>query len=298
MEMTFVLVVCSFGVVLGIVGVVVSMRSSTIGGAEPTAEEKLSRLRQRPRGGDATWDSRRWITKVVLPLVSGLIVGTVTRWPVAALLAAAATALLPAMFRSTSSRDLTRRTEAVAVWTELLRDTLTASAGLAQSIVATAGVAPDELREPVTLLADRIMSGVPMDDALRLFALEVHDSSAEDVVAALRLAATSRAQRLVELLGALADSTRDEVTMRLRVEASRASARSGVRTVICFSIGFVALLMLVARSYLAPYGSITGQLVLVLVGVCYVAGLILMVRLVRPKTWRGPVGSVREGLRA
>ena len=139
--------------------------------------------------------------------------------------------------------------------------------------------------------------GVPMDDALRLFALEVHDSSADDVVSALRLAATSRAQRLVELLGALADSTRDEVTMRLRVEASRASARSGVRTVICFSIGFVALLMVVARSYLAPYASITGQLVLVLVGVCYGAGLILMVRLVRPRSWQGPVGPVREGLR-
>lgn len=295
--MNLVLVVCSFGVGLGIVGMVSSLRSPTIGMvSEPTAQTRWARTIQlRPGPRDASWDVQSWITKVILPLVSGLIVGTVTRWPVAALLAAAATAYLPPMLRSTASRDLTRRTEAVAVWTELLRDTLTASAGLAQSIVATAGVAPDELREPVTHLADRIMSGVPMDDALRLFAVEVHDSSADDVVCALRLAATSRAQRLVDLLGALADSTRDEVTMRLRVEASRSSARSGVRTVICFSIGFVALLMLVARSYLAPYGSITGQLVLVLVGGCYVTGLILMVRMVRPKSRRGPV---RERLRA
>jgi Flp pilus assembly protein TadB len=174
----------------------------------------------------------------------------------------------------------------VAVWTELLRDTLTASAGLAQAIVATAEVAPDEVRLPVSHLADRIMSGVSMDEALRLFAREVDDPSAADVVSALRLAATSRAQRLVELLGALAESTRDEVTMRLKVEASRASARSGVRTVIVFSIGFVVLLMLVARSYLAPYGSLSGQLVLVIVGACYAAGLALMVRLVRPDRGR------------
>jgi Flp pilus assembly protein TadB len=212
---------------------------------------------------------------------------------VAALLAAVAATALPAALRSTGSRDLTRRAEAVAVWTELLRDTLTASSGLAQAITATASLAPAEIRTAAGHLADRIMSGVPMDEALRLFALEVDDPSAEEVVSALRLAATSRAQRLVDLLGALADSTRDVVAMRLRVEASRASARSGVRTVIVFSVGFVALLMVVARSYLAPFGSVTGQLVLVLVGSCYAAGLMLMVRLVRPMPWRRTAREVR-----
>jgi len=179
-------------------------------------------------------------------------------------------------------------TEAVAVWTELLRDTLTASAGLAEAIVGTAGVAPEELRMPVNHLADRIMSGVAMDDALRLFASEVGEQSADEVVSALRLAATSRAQRLVDLLSALALSTRDEVTMRLRVEASRASARGGVRSVVCFSLGFVVLLAVVARSYLTPFGSPTGQLVLIVAGGCYAAGFTLMVRLVRPTSTRLP----------
>jgi Flp pilus assembly protein TadB len=172
------------------------------------------------------------------------------------------------------------------VWTELLRDTLTGSAGLAQAIVATAGIAPEEIRVPVGHLADRIMSGVPMDESLRILAFDIDDPGAEEVTNALRLAATSPAQRLVDLLSALADSTRDQVSMRLRVESSRASARSGVRTVICFSVGFVALLCVVARSYLAPYGSVTGQLVLVIVVGCYAAGLMLMIRLVRPPSWR------------
>jgi Flp pilus assembly protein TadB len=227
-------------------------------------------------------------------LFSAIIVGTVTRWPAAGILAAVTTVALPVAFRSTRSRDLTRRAEAVAVWTELLRDTLTASSGLAQAIVATANLAPEEIATPTGHLADRIMSGAPMDEALRLFAAEVDDPSAEEVVCALRLAASSRAQRLVDLLGALADSTRDTVAMRLRVEASRASARSGVRTVMTFSLGFVVLLTLFARAYLSPFGSIAGQGVLLVVGGCYMAGLTLMVRLVRPPSWRAPV---RKALR-
>jgi tight adherence protein B len=259
-----------------------------------TTEDDLSgspayRGRHRPAR-----EARSGVLKVGPPLLIAIIVGTVTRWPVAALLAAVATVALPAALRSTGSRDLTRRAEAVAVWTELLRDTLTASSGLAQAIVATADLAPEEIRTPTGLLADRIMSGVSMDEALRLFAADVDDPSVEEVVCALRLAASARAQRLVDLLGALADSTRDVVAMRLRVEASRASARSGVRTVMTFSLGFVVLLTFVARAYLSPFGSVTGQVVLVVIGTCYAAGLTLMVRLVRPTPWRRPV---REAIR-
>ena len=77
-----------------------------------------------------------------------------------------------------------------------------------------------------------------------MFADEIADPSADLVVCALTLAASARAQRLVDLLGALAGSMREEVAMRLRVESGRASARSGVRTIIVFSAGFVALLAL------------------------------------------------------
>ncbi len=175
----------------------------------------------------------------------------------------------------------TDRIEAVAVWTELLRDTLTASAGLAQAIIATAPVAPAAIQVPVVLLADRIVSGVPMPDALLLFGADVDDPSADLVVCALLLAATSRAQRLAELLGTLAASIRDEVAMRLRVEASRASARSGVRSVVACSLAFVALLIVIARSYLEPFDSALGQVVLLAVGSFYAAGIYLMVRLVR-----------------
>jgi Flp pilus assembly protein TadB len=114
-----------------------------------------------------------------------------------------------------------------------------------------------------------------------MFADQLGDPSADLVACALILAATARAQRLVDLLGALADSMREEVAMRLRVESGRASARSGVRTIVLFSVGFATLLALIARSYLQPFGSSSGQLVLLLAGAFDAAGIMLMVRLVR-----------------
>jgi hypothetical protein len=98
----------------------------------------------------------------------------------------------------------------------------------------------------------------------------------------LILAVSSRAQRLGELLAALAESTREEVALRLRIETSRASIRSGVRTVLVFSVGFAVALTILAHSYLAPFGSAAGQIVLLVVGALYAMGLTLMVVLARP----------------
>ncbi len=72
------------------------------------------------------------------------------------------------------------------------------------------------------------------------------------------------------------------MALRLRVETSRASVRSGVRTVVVFSVLFAAGLALLAHSYLSPYGSPTGQMVLAVVGGLYAAGLTLLVTLARP----------------
>jgi Flp pilus assembly protein TadB len=121
-----------------------------------------------------------------------------------------------------------------------------------------------------------------LEPALRSLAFEMDDPAAEFLVCALLLAATSRAQKLVEVLTALAESMREDVSMHLRIDASRASARSSVRTVMVFSLAFAFVLAVVAHSYLSPYGSAEGQLVLAAVGTFYAVGLALMVRLVRP----------------
>ena len=186
------------------------------------------------------------------------------------------------MFGQTSASGVIARIEAVATWTEMLQGTLAASAGLSQAIITTAPLAPEPIRPATTRLADRLGAGMQSPDALLQFADELADPCADRVVCALLLAAGARAQRLGDLMTSLADSTRDEVALRLRIETSRSSVRSGVRTVLVFSVAFAVVLVVVAHSYLAPFGTPQGQAMLAVVGVLYAVGLTLMVALARP----------------
>ena len=273
------------GMVLGAAGLCVSVWRAPARGRPRTRrlESSHGATERVPRPTSTARSRAASHRGMVLAVVSGVGVGALTRWPVAALLAAASGLGLPRLLGSLRAQRTTERIEAVATWTELLRDTLAAAAGLSQAITATAELAPQAIRVPVLVLAERLASGVSMEGALRSFADDLADPSADLVVCALLVAATARSQRLGDLLGALAQSCREEVAMRLRVESSRASSRSSVRTVILFSVSFAALLFVAARSYLAPFGTATGQFILLVVGACYVAGLTFMVRLVRPR---------------
>ncbi len=277
--MTVIVAALGFGIAVGILGLASGLSSRHHvrrgahlgGGLQPAAS---------PVPGDSQVWSR--IQKVAFPTAFGLLCIVITRWPVAGFFGGLALATLPGSLRKVLPGTAARRTEAVATWTELIRDSLSASAGLAQAIVVTAPSAPLPIRTEVRALATRLANGVPLEPALRSLAFEMDDPAAEFLVCALLLAATSRAQKLVEVLTALAESMREDVSMHLRIDASRASARSSVRTVMVFSLAFAFVLAVVAHSYLSPYGSAEGQLVLAAVGTFYAGGLALMVRLVRP----------------
>jgi hypothetical protein len=71
--------------------------------------------------------------------------------------------------------------------------------------------------------------------------------------------------------------------MRLAIEASRASARTAMRTITGFSFGLLGLMAVFARGYLEPYRTLSGQLVLALVGCIFGLGLWLMSVMVRPE---------------
>ncbi|MGH9069041.1 MAG: type II secretion system F family protein [Acidimicrobiales bacterium] len=213
---------------------------------------------------------------------AAVVVGVVTGWPVGAGLAGLGVGFLPALVGPGPEVRAAARSEAVAAWTEMLCDTLAASAGLIGAVLASADRAPLAIRPQVQALAGRMRARMGLEEALRAFAAEVADPSADLVVAALILSARGQAARLGDVLGALATSVREEVAMRGRIHSSRARVRSGVRVVAGFSVGFGLLLLVVAHSYLAPFGSPTGEVVLAIVGGLYAAGLGLMVHMARP----------------
>ena len=239
-----------------------------------------------PGGEPGRWSGRS-VARDRVPVAGGIaltiIVFLVTRWPAAVALGVAASFGVPQLLRQLATSTRSDRIEAVATWTELLEGTMAASAGLMQALVATAPLAPDAIRPAATHLAARLEAGASTRTALLEFASEIDDPAADRVICALLMASGTRAQRLGDLLGALAAATRDDVAMRLRIEASRTSVVSGARTVVMFSIAFATGLVVLAHSYLAPFGTETGQAMLVIVGLLYASGLALMVSIAAPK---------------
>ncbi len=236
----------------------------------------------RPARSPARPKVERATLRLGLAAGGAVVVGAATGWPVGALLAGLAGWGLPGLLGGSKGRgDGLARIEAVAGWAEMLRDTMAGAAGLEQAIVATATVAPLPIRAEVATLAVRL-EGERLAPALRGFADEVADPTMDLVVAALVLAAEHQASRLGELLGSLAQAARDQATMRLRVEAGRARSRTSVKVVVGVTAGLALGLAVLNRSYLAPYDSALGQLVLLLVGAMFAGAFVWLSRMTRP----------------
>jgi Flp pilus assembly protein TadB len=204
--------------------------------------------------------------------IAGLVVLLLTRWAVAGIATAVLVFLWDKLFGGASEeRAAMRRVEALASWTESLRDTIAGAVGLEQAIPAAARASAPVLRPHLDAMVDRLRSRTPLPDALQQLADEIDDASADIIVAALILNARLRGPGLRQVLGALAKSAREEVDMRQRVMAQRASTRRSVQIVVAVSIAFVLGLSIFNRQFVEPYGTAVGQLVLA--GVCGLFGL-------------------------
>lgn len=186
----------------------------------------------------------------------------ISHWTVLAVVAAAAAWWSPTWIRARGSyeRELAL-VEAIASWTEQIRDTLAAANGLEHAIGATAPLAPEAIAASVGRLAARI-GYESFPDALRRFADEVEHPMADFVVAALVIASEKEARDVGALLGSLAEAARDEARMRSRVWVGRARSRSAIRIIIGVVVLFVLGLLVLNRDYLRPYDSPGGQAIL------------------------------------
>lgn len=171
---------------------------------------------------------------------------------------------------------ITDRLEDIATWTELLRDLLSSSAGLAQTIVSSYEIAPLSLKPGLFELSQSIKSGKSMAASIQNFADWLNDPVGDLVCMVLINAAEGKAFKIANLLGDLAESTRQEVTMQLRVEASRSSTKASMNTIIYFSASFFIALAILAKSYMQPYRTLMGQIVLLTVMIVYLSAIFIM----------------------
>lgn len=242
----------------------------------------VTETKPRRRDVPALRLDQRHLGHAALAVLVGLGVGMFTGWVVGGVLSLLAVLGLPRILGSNvgHQRQL-ERIEAIASWTEMLRDTLVAAAGLEQAILATASTCPEPIRDEVTELAVRLERGERLGPVLRDLADQLQDPIADLVISALMLASEHQARQLADLLGELAVEAREQATMRMRVDAGRARSRTSVRVIVMTTLLFAAGLVVFNRDYLSPFDSVFGQFVLLLVGALFVTAFVWLTRIAR-----------------
>lgn len=181
------------------------------------------------------------------------------------------------------AEDQRELVEAVATWTENLRDTISASSGLEQAIIATENHSPRPIAPAVRRLVAALRYGT-LEDGLRQFADDVSHPTCDFVVAALITSAQHQTRDLGQLLGHLSECARSECHLYLRIWVSRARSRTAVR-IISGAVGtFIAGLVLFNRNYLRPFLSIEGIVVMVCIGMSFAIALLWLQRIAQIDT--------------
>jgi len=216
--------------------------------------------------------------RALLAVLAALVVYLLTRWPVAALTAAAAVVFLPKLSMNDGQHKRTAMLEGLEQWIRRLADMVMASRGLEDALGASATSAPPAVAGPVRALAARLALRIDTEAALRAFAAEIDDPAGDRIAAALIIATGRRGGAARDVLVTLAELLGRDVAGRREIDAARAEHRTTVRWITVFIAGFSVFAVL-NRSYSAPFGTMTGQVVLALVTLLYAGGLIWLHRL-------------------
>ncbi|MEN3361481.1 MAG: hypothetical protein V7637_5463 [Mycobacteriales bacterium] len=252
-------------------GAVLLLLASIIGWAPP--DEGAPKLADRI-------DLQSLGRRLLIGLAAALVALLITHWPVAALAGGLLGFFARSLFGGAAlARGEMARLEALASWTESLRDTIAGAVGLEQAIPATYNAAGAALKRPIGLLVDRLRTREPLPDALMKFADDLHDTSADLIIAALILNARLRGPGLRDVLGSLSVAAREELEVRGRIEAGRKSIRRSVQIILGLTLGVVLGLTLLNRRYVAPYSTPAGQIALVVIFGTFALGFLWLRRL-------------------
>lgn len=221
-----------------------------------------------------------------LLLVGGLLVGVVlallTGWLLAVVVVPAAAVGLPVLLAFSDEDARITKREALEEWTRSLSGVLTAGVGLEQALLATLRSTPQAIKPEVSRLVARLRARWSTEAALRAFADDLDDATGDLVAANLILGARRRGPGLAAVLESLAESVAADVRARRQIEADRAKPRETARAVTLITIGVLAVLGF-NGSYIAPYKSPVGQLLLLLLLGSYAGVLVWMQKMAAGK---------------
>ena len=167
---------------------------------------------------------------------------------------------------------------AIAVWTEDLRDAISASSGLEQAITSTAAHAP----APIDVHLQRLVGSLkyrPLDECLRDFATSIANPTSDFVVASLLVSLKHPTRDLSSLLTHLSECARAECDLYLRIWVSRARSRTSVRIITLSVATFSFGLVIFNPAYVQPFFTSQGLLFLFGICLCFTVGLMWLRRI-------------------
>ncbi len=228
--------------------------------------------------------THRWRRWQLLAIPAGILVMLATGWVAAGLGAAALVLVAPSLLRpSAASQRHIDRLEALASWTRRMADLLASGAAqtLQDAIGRAAATSPAPIEVETKALATR-MGPRGMEPALRQFAKEIADPVGDHVAMALIVRDRHGAAGLADVLTALATDVDEQVRMRRTILSEQKKAVSNIRMILGLTVIVWVGLSLFARSYMAPYNAIGGQIALALIVAGFGATIWWLQKLSRP----------------
>ncbi|WP_329242890.1 type II secretion system F family protein [Actinoallomurus sp. NBC_01490] len=239
----------------------------------------------RPRRRLLRWRSRRTLAETVAVIGAAIGAWALTGWPVAGIAVAAAIIAVPRLLGGRAAQQRIARLEALETWTRQLADVLTTGTSIEDALLTTAEDPPTAIADQVTALRRRLEYRVATEDAVRAFADELGHPVADTIAATMIIASRMRGRGLREVLTALAKTVAEDVAMQRQVDAERATHRTTAIWVIAALAIFVGFAV-INRPYVAPFGTATGQLMLVIVAALYAGAIWWLHRLTTPPPGR------------
>ena len=227
-------------------------------------------------------DVRRLGGRALVAVMVAEVVLAATRWVLPALVCGAMGWWVTGLIADRDRRGPgeLERVEALATWTEQLRDVLMAGDQPIGAIQATVATCPEPVRPQVRALASRL-GRQPEQVVLRQFADDLDDPTA-DLIAAGLLVALTKGGRAERVLSSLAQQARHQAERRKLLEAEREPARREVWWVTgLMTAQLVGGLVFARSSYLAPYRTLGGQVVLCVLLGAFLALIVYVQRLSR-----------------
>ncbi len=252
-------------IVAGIIGLVVGLKPA------PVRPPRSRPVRRKPMSAG----TKRLL---LVGVIGGCTAWLATGWALALIAVPLACVGVPMLLSNSGAAARIDRLEAMEEWTRSLSGVLTVGIGLEQALVATERSTPSAIRPEVQRLVARLRSRWNTEEAIRSFADELDDATGDLVAANLILAARRRGAGLAQVLESLAESVSADVRARRQIEADRAKPRATARWVTIISVG-VLVILAISGTYVEPYRSPLGQVILVTLLNAYVATLVWMKRM-------------------